>query len=64
MSNKCFRHPRRKGVHQWKICSDGRWHYICTECDLELNKIGLQWAYPRTWKPKFEAYRKRVEAAE
>ena len=65
VTDRCFKHPRRKAAHQWKVCSDGRWHGVCVECDLELNRIGLEWAYPMTWRPKFEAYKRKVmEAAE
>jgi hypothetical protein len=60
MSERCFKHPRRKAVDQWKICSDGEWRGICHQCDLELNKLGLRWAFPDTWREKFKAYVERV----
>jgi len=60
MTDRCFKHPRRKARHKWKVCSDDRWHGVCTECDLELNRIGLKWAYPMTWQEKFKAYERSV----
>ena len=62
MVEKCFKHPRRKAVFKWRICADGRWHGVCKKCDVELNELGLKWAYPRTWKPKLEEYKKEIGA--
>jgi hypothetical protein len=32
---------------------------VCKECDIELNGLGLKWAYPETYKKKLAAYIKR-----
>ncbi len=61
MTDKCFKHPRRKAVCIWRICSDTGDKGLCLECDLELNKMGLKWAFPKNWRAKYEAYRKELE---
>lgn len=55
--DKCIKH-RRKAIYKWRICSVGPWEGVCPECDLELNKIALKWRFPKTWKRRFDAYRK------
>ena len=59
MSDRCFKHPRRKAIDQWKFCSDpaDEWKGVCTECDLELNKMALRFAYPRRWRKLLKAYK-------
>ncbi len=58
---RCFK-CRQKAHAEWRICSDGPWRHVCKDCDVELNKIALKWAYPETWKPKLEAYKRRASA--
>ena len=60
MRKNCFKHTRRKAKFQWRICSDGKWHGVCQECDLDLNKMALKWAFPENWKEKFETYKAKV----
>ena len=60
----CFKHPKRKAVAVWVICSDGTKRGICRECDFELNKIGLKWAFPEIWRKMFAEYRASVKAQE
>jgi hypothetical protein len=58
---RCAKH-RRKAIYEWRICSahgDAQWEGVCAECDLELNRIALQWRFPKTWKKRFEAYKQR-----
>ena len=55
---KCFKHPRRKSKYKWRVCADGPWRGVCAECDLELNKLGLKWAYPKTWRKLYNVYLK------
>lgn len=57
---KCVRHPRRKAVSVWSICSDGTKRGVCAQCDLDLNKMGLKWAFPKHWKQMFAAYKKEA----
>ena len=57
---RCIKHPRRKAVATWIICSDGTTRGVCRECDLYLNKIGIKWAFPKTWRPMFQAYKEKV----
>ena len=58
---KCVKH-KRKAIYKWQICSIGKWEGVCPECDLELNKIALQWRYPKSWKKRFEDYKRRASA--
>lgn len=59
---KCFR-CGKPAKYQWQICSDGnQYRPICEECDIELNKMVLQFMGFPDWKEKLEAYRKRLEA--
>jgi hypothetical protein len=61
MSDKCFKH-RRKAIARWHICSIGKWEPVCQQCDFELNKIALQWRYPKTWMRRYNAYREKVHS--
>lgn len=56
---KCIKH-RREAIYKWRICSIDRWEGVCKECDLELNKIALKWRYPKTWRKRYEAYKRKV----
>lgn len=58
----CKKH-RRPGLYKWRICSHGPWEPVCDICDLELNKIALKWRFPKTWKRRFEAYKRRETAS-
>lgn len=61
-AKKCFKHKGRKAFDEWRICADGPWRGICKECDVELNRIGLKWAFPRTWKTRLARYKERIGA--
>lgn len=40
---RCIRCQLRQAVHQWEICADGnRWRPLCLECDIELNRLVLE----------------------
>ncbi len=43
---RCFRAGcDRRAATQWQICSDGRqFRPVCIECDIELNRMVLEWA--------------------
>ena len=58
-AKKCFKHKGRKAVDDWVFCSDGKWRGVCKECDIELNKMALRFAYPTDWKPRLKAYIER-----
>lgn len=58
MKGKCFKCGDH-AAYEWRVCSDGPWRKVCKSCDLDLNKIALKWAFPATWKAKFEAYKRR-----
>ena len=60
--DKCFRHPRRKAAFKWRVCSDGPWRGVCRDCDLDLNKMGLKWAFPKMWKKLYAAYEKEMRS--
>jgi len=51
----------KPSVYQWRICSDGgRFRAICADCDIGLNKLVLQYMWPKAWKRKHAAYVKMV----
>lgn len=41
---KCFK-CSQPAAHQWRICSDGPWRWVCKACDLQLNYIAARWAF-------------------
>lgn len=43
---KCFRAGcSNRAATQWQICADGRaFRPLCLECDVELNRMVLEWA--------------------
>lgn len=57
---RCFKCRRKSQItYLWSICSDGPDRRVCELCDLVLNQIALKWAYPKTWRAKYRAYKKR-----
>lgn len=57
---RCFKCGGKPPYGEWRICSDGPWRKVCRECDLELNKMALRWAFPRDWRALWKAYRKKA----
>ena len=48
-------------VHQWQVCADNNtYRPICAECDVELNKLVLQWMGDTLWDEKIATYRKHL----
>jgi hypothetical protein len=45
---------------KWRICSDGKWHGICAEHDIELNAIGMRWAFGDTREADIASYAEKV----
>ena len=43
---ECFRAGcTNRASTQWQICSDGNvWRPLCRSCDVDLNRMVLQWA--------------------
>lgn len=42
---------------QWQICSDNRlYRPLCTQCDVELNKMVMRWAFGDTRETDLVAY--------
>lgn len=43
---ECFRAGcTNRAETQWQICSDGNtWRPVCWPCDVELNRLVLEWA--------------------
>lgn len=43
---------------QWQVCADGNLNRpICLRCDIELNKMVLQWLGDPDWEAKIAKYR-------
>lgn len=42
---KCVR-CNAQATHQWKVCADGLYRPICTDCDTLLNRIILMFLFP------------------
>jgi hypothetical protein len=59
---KCFRAGcSNRAATQWQICSDGRvFRPVCLPCDIELNRLVLEWAGFADAAEKLEAYRERA----
>lgn len=58
---KCVR-CSSPAVHQWQVCADDN-HYraLCLACDVELNKMVLEWARDPNAASKVAAYAVRQE---
>lgn len=53
---KCFR-CGSPAQFQWQICSDGnQYRPICLNCDIELNKLVLQFMGFPDWEEKLTKY--------
>ena len=63
MKGKCFK-CGQPAAHEWRVCSDGPWRKICRDCDLQLNKIALRWAFPDDYKALYQASENKVKKAE
>lgn len=51
----------RPAMFDWSICADNNAHRpICVECDIDLNRMVLEWAGDPDVEMKMEAYRNRV----
>lgn len=54
---RCFRCGVRPGYSEWSICADGnRPHALCVDCDIELNRLVLQWARIPRWRTLLARY--------
>jgi hypothetical protein len=61
---QCFRVGcANRAETQWQICADGRvFRPLCLPCDIELNRLVLEWAGLPDAAEKLAAYRERMEA--
>lgn len=60
---KCYRCKVNKATQQWNICADGNvYRAICTECDIALNKMVLEWIGDPNAGMKMYIYRIKLEA--
>ena len=47
--------------YQWSICAcGGKWMPMCSDHDLEINQMVLEWSQIKGWKGKLQKYRSRV----
>lgn len=55
---KCFRAScSNRAETQWQICADGNtWRPVCWPCDVELNRMVLEWAGIPDAAEKIRAY--------
>lgn len=57
---KCFR-CGKKPTQQWQICSDGnQYRPICVECDIELNRLALNFMGFNDIEEKMEKYERKM----
>lgn len=56
----CYRCGSKPARYQWKACFDGLYHPLCSECDIDLNKIVIFYMHVPRGSAKFRAYRKRI----
>lgn len=62
---KCFRAGcDNQAATQWQICADDRvFRPVCLDCDVDLNRIVLEWAGFPDAREKLAAYREKLEVA-
>jgi hypothetical protein len=46
MSATCFK-CGAEAYARWRVCADDEERWVCLFHDIELNRIGLTWAYGR-----------------
>jgi len=49
---------------QWNACADGQYRPICTDCDILLNRLVLQFMRIPAWKEKIRKYKAAIAKAE
>lgn len=53
----CTRCGARPSRYQWQLCADDRlYRPLCVSCDLELNRLVLEWAGFEDAREKFDRY--------
>lgn len=59
----CFRATcNNRAATQWQICSDKRqYRPVCLECDIDLNRMVLEWAGFDNVEERIAQYRKELE---
>lgn len=54
----CSRCGAKPSVHQWQICSDGNlYRPLCLACDIDLQRVVLEWIGDPDCAEKVERYR-------
>lgn len=57
---KCYRCKARPATQQWNICADAPgsriYRAVCTECDIDLNRLVLDWLGDPEIEAKMRAY--------
>lgn len=47
--------------HQWQVCADNNlWRPLCVSCDIELNRLVLDWMGDPELESKIESYKKQM----
>jgi hypothetical protein len=60
---KCYR-CHAPAMFQWQICSDGNvYRPICLDCDIELNRLVLQFMGFPDWEKKIKTYERQKRAS-
>lgn len=50
----------KPSTQQWKVCADGLWRPICTECDIMLNSLVLAYMWDNDVSGKIVKYKERL----
>lgn len=47
----------KPALHQWQVCADGnKFRALCLDCDIELNRLVLEWAGDPDHQAKCDRY--------
>jgi hypothetical protein len=50
-------------VHQWQVCANGnRWLGVCLDCDIELNRVALEFMRVPSAAELLSAYEAKARA--
>lgn len=62
----CARCGEHRATSQWNCCANGnRWVALCTECDVALNELTLEWlGHPGAQNLMQEYKRKKLRKEE
>lgn len=60
---KCVRYALcgNRARTQWQVCADGRvYRPLCLSCDIELNRLVLEWALDPQAEEKVARYQEKM----